>query len=60
MKAYRLLYQINEKSENIRLLGKKFYDKNKSSGISFIKVIILVLKNFLKQKISMKIKLNYI
>ena len=55
MEAYRLLYQINEKSENIRLLGNKFYDKNKPSGYFIYKSNNIGLKNFLKQKISMKI-----
>ena len=50
MEAYRLLYQINEKSENIRLLGKKFYDKNKSSGYFIYKSNNIGFKEFFETK----------
>ena len=50
MEVYRLLYQIDEKSEKIRLLGKRFYEKNKSSGYFIYKNSNIGFKEFYETK----------
>ena len=50
MEGYRLVYQINNNLKKIRLLGKNFYEKNKSSGFFIYKNNNIGFKEFFEIK----------